>query len=290
MLAPAAGHIRLISTRVATVGREHDLVHGRALAVREVNIRDQELLARLRTLGSKVRCSAAMASGLAHGADDDAIVLLGLPEQELTPRVRSALAHLIDEVAGLRHELRATQRRLVELERLADEDALAPISNRRAFLRDLARAIGYVERYGVPCSLVYFDVDGLKAINDTHGHAAGDAALIHVAEVLRANTRTSDVVGRLGGDEFGVLLVHATEAIAASKADQLARVVAEARFVWDGRTIPISVAYGAHGLSPGEAPQDALAAADRAMYRQKRARGRGLPERHGPPRSGDDVR
>ena len=131
---------------------------------------------------------------------EEAVTLLGLPEEDLTPNVRAALCRLVEEVAALRQELGGTQSRLAELERLANEDALAPISNRRAFLRDLTRAIGYVERYGAACTLLYFDLDGLKAINDTFGHAAGDAALIHVAEVLLAQTRSSDVVGRLGGD------------------------------------------------------------------------------------------
>lgn len=199
---------------------------------------------------------------------------MGLPEQELTPTVRSALHHLIEEVAELRQELLTTQGRLAELERLADEDSPAPISNRRAFLRSLARTIGYVERYGAACSLLYFDVNGLKSINDTHGHAAGDAALIHVATVLRAHIRASDVIGRLGGD--GVLLTRANEAHAASKALILARTIAGTPLVWEGRRIAMSVAYGAHGLAPGEDPQEALAAADRAMYRQKRASGRTL--------------
>jgi diguanylate cyclase (GGDEF)-like protein len=244
-----------------------------------MKIRDQELLARLRAFGSKVRGSAAVVDDPADEGSNEALRLLGLPAQELTPKVRSALGQLIGEVAELRHELLTTQRRLMELERLADEDSLAPISNRRAFVRHLARTITYVARYGAACSLLYFDVNGLKTINDTHGHAAGDAALIHVADILRGNTRTSDMVGRLGGDEFGVLLARANEIIATNKAQQLARVVAEARFTWDGRTVPISVAFGAHGLSPGEDAQAALAAADRAMYRQKRAHGARPPSK-----------
>jgi diguanylate cyclase (GGDEF)-like protein len=170
----------------------------------------------------------------------------------------------------LRHELERTRSRLAELERLANEDSLTPISNRRAFLRDLARMIGYVERYGAACSLLYFDLNGLKAINDGFGHAAGDAALIHVAEMLLSHTRSSDVVGRLGGDEFGVLLTRADEAVALAKAEQLADVVARTPLVSKGQTIPISVACGAHRLAAGEEPQVALAAVDRAMYRQKR--------------------
>ena len=231
----------------------------------------KELLARLRRLGSR-----SGRGGVAVAADDP-VSLLGLPEQELTPSVRATLRQLIEEVAALRQELGFTQARLAELERLANEDSLAPIGNRRAFLRDLARTIGYVERYGAACSLLYFDLDGLKAINDTFGHAAGDAALIHVAEVLLAHTRSSDVIGRLGGDEFGVLLARADEAAARSKAERLCDAVALTRLRWKGETIPISVAFGAHGLVAGEEPQVALAAADRAMYRHKRERAHGRP-------------
>jgi diguanylate cyclase (GGDEF)-like protein len=233
-----------------------------------MKVRDEELLARLRVLAGRAQRGAAYTGG------DDPVSLLGLPERELTPTVRAVLRRLIEEMAVLRQELGSTHSRLAELERLADEDALAPISNRRAFLRDLSRAIGYVERYDAACSLLYFDLNGLKSINDGFGHAAGDAALIHVAEVLLSHTRRSDVVGRLGGDEFGVLLARAEETIAHDKACRLAESVAGSEFRWEGTTIPISVAYGAHRLSPGEDPQMALSAADRAMYRHKRAGGR----------------
>jgi len=239
-----------------------------------MKIRDEELLARLRALGSKARhAPRAAAAGLAAG--DDAVSLLGLPDDELTPSVRAALRQLIEEVIDLREQLLATQSRLAELERLADEDSLTPISNRRAFLRHLGRTISYVERYGAASSLLYFDLNGLKAINDHHGHAAGDAALLHVSQILLANTRSSDLVGRLGGDEFGVLLARADAESARTKAERLAETVAATRFEWEGRPIPVSVACGAHRLQPGEDVQQALAAADRAMYADKRARRRG---------------
>ena len=213
-------------------------------------------------------------TGSTTGAGPDPLDLMDLPEAELTPRVRTVLHRLLDELNGLRGELASTQSRLSEMERLADEDALAPISNRRAFLRELGRAIGHVKRYGSAKSLLYFDLNGMKAINDAYGHPAGDAALVHVADTLQSNVRSSDVVGRLGGDEFGVLLMRADRETAWRKAESLAAAVAQTPFVWQGRTIPLSVAFGAYEVRAGDDPQAVIAAADREMYGNKRA-GRG---------------
>ncbi len=238
-----------------------------------MKIRDVELLARLRALGGKARARAAVPAEAAPKPEDP-VSLLGLPELELTARVRAALRQLIDEVLGLRRQLAAAQSRVAELERLVDEDTLVPIRNRRAFLRDLARTLGEVERYGTAYGLLYFDVDGLKAINDQFGHGAGDAALVHVAGVLTANTRRSDVVGRLGGDEFGVLLARADQAVTQNKARGLAEAIGASQFRWEGALVPLSVAYGTYRLPAGQDAQTALAAADRAMYDHKHNRAR----------------
>ena len=80
------------------------------------------------------------------------------------------------EIAELRAEVALLSARLAEAEGLADRDALTPLLNRRAFMRELSRAQAFAERYDAPASLVYFDIDGLKAVNDRLGHAAGDAA------------------------------------------------------------------------------------------------------------------
>ena len=233
-----------------------------------MKIRDEELLARLRALGSKARRGLGPA-GTRLGPDD-VVPLLGLPEDELTPSVRAALVHLIEEVVELRQELARGHERLAELERLADEDALAPVFNRRAFLRHLGRTIGYIGRYKAESSLLYFDLNGLKAINDAFGHHAGDEALMHVAHTLLAQTRSSDLVGRLGGDEFGVILARAGAGIARLKAARLAEAVAARPVLVEEQSIGVRVAYGIYELKPGEEPQAALAAADHAMYEQKR--------------------
>ncbi len=98
------------------------------------------------------------------------------------------------------------------MEKTADQDQLLPLLNRRAFVRELTRYIAFTGRYNTPASLIYFDLNHFKQINDTHGHAGGDAALEHFAETLLSHVRDSDCVGRLGGDEFGVLLTHADQA------------------------------------------------------------------------------
>jgi diguanylate cyclase (GGDEF)-like protein len=194
-----------------------------------------------------------------------------VPGHAATPEIGEAVSRLAAERDRLREELAKARLQIASLERLADEDALTPVANRRAFVRQLARMIAFAQRYGVPASIVYFDVNNLKQINDSHGHPAGDAALRHVATVLAENIRTSDLIGRLGGDEFGVILAHTDEAQAHRKSAVLAEAVVERPLRWNEATIPLSVAYGVYTFCGSDDPQHAIEAADKAMYRQKRA-------------------
>jgi diguanylate cyclase (GGDEF)-like protein len=200
------------------------------------------------------------------------VALSGIPEAELTLAVRQALMKLLAEVHELRQQLKDSRARITFLERLADEDALTPIANRRAFVRELTRMVAFSQRYGSPASVVYFDVNGMKQINDLHGHAAGDAALTHIARTLVENIRSSDIVGRLGGDEFGVILAQANEQQANQKAASLAQAIAATPLQWNGGDIAVSAAYGVHSFSGVDDAQQAIDAADRAMYRHKRKR------------------
>jgi diguanylate cyclase (GGDEF)-like protein len=197
--------------------------------------------------------------------------VLGIPEAEFTPRVRDAIMGLMSEVDNLRRELSDTRARLDEAEKSADQDHMLPLLNRRAFVRELTRYIAFTGRYNTPASLIYFDLNRLKATNDTLGHAAGDAVLTKFSEVLLAHVRDSDCVGRLGGDEFAILLSHATQEQAMKKADVLAGAVQAAPAQWNGHSIPVSFAYGAFELKSGDNADIALARADEAMYAQKRA-------------------
>ena len=113
--------------------------------------------------------------------------MLGIPASELTPKVQEAIARLMAEVDSMRLELDESRQRIEYLEQLADQDTLAPVANRRAFVRELTRNLSYSERYGTPSSVIYPDLNGLKRLNDTKGHAAGDAAILKVPNLLAAN-------------------------------------------------------------------------------------------------------
>lgn len=221
------------------------------------------------TAAERVGVSGAVG---AHSFSDTSEIL-GIPESELTPKVRAAIMSLMAEVARLREELTRNRGRIDHLEKLADQDSLLPIYNRRAFVRELTRAISMTERYGQPSSIVYFDVNGMKRINDRLGHGAGDVALLRVADRLLANVRESDVVGRLGGDEFGVILFNADAATAHSKAASLAAAVSDEPIVYDTETLRLAVTYGTYTFNGKEDPVQAIAAADEAMYARKRLAG-----------------
>ena len=202
---------------------------------------------------------------------DDVATFLGITEAELTVNVRSGLARLLQEVDRMRREMAAMAKRVAYLEQLADEDPLTPIMNRRAFVRELTRQIAYAERYDVPSSVLYFDVNGMKEINDRYGHSAGDAALTHVANMLLANLRTSDIVGRLGGDEFAAILHQADLEAARVKAADLATVISETPFEHGGQSITMQISVGAFAFDGQSSPDEVLDQADREMYAQKRA-------------------
>ena len=208
----------------------------------------------------------------AERASDPAVPALhDIADAALAPELCEAFVRLTAERDRLRNELAKARGKITALERLADEDTLTPVANRRAFVRELTRMIAFAHRYGVPASLVYFDINNMKQINDVHGHPAGDAALHHIATVLRDNIRASDTVGRLGGDEFGVLLAQTDEQQAHGKAAALAEAIAETPLRWGKARVPVSAAYGVYAFSGSDKWRHVIAAADRAMYAQKRA-------------------
>lgn len=178
---------------------------------------------------------------------------------------------LMAEVDRLRNDIARLEERVSMLDRLAHQDSLIELPNRRGFLRQLESLIDRVTRYGGSAAMLFVDIDGLKVINDTFGHQAGDMALIQVARMLVGGVRKSDCVARLGGDEFGILLEQADEASARETAVRLVDHVAGSEFCFDGACLPLSVAIGVGMIEAGDAAEDVMARADRAMYEEKAA-------------------
>jgi len=167
-------------------------------------------------------------------------------------------------IAGL-SQLRRTQS---QLRLLATHDPLTTVLNARAFASQLAQELGRNRRYGRPLALIYLDLDDFKKVNDAHGHATGDAVLRLVADAMRSAVRQADVVGRLGGDEFGVLMPETDGTLAHAVATRLAGGI---RTVFRG-TPSVTASIGVVAVSCTEAGSDELLRkADQAMYEAKRA-------------------
>lgn len=178
---------------------------------------------------------------------------------------------LASEVARLRGEIARLQATVERLDELAHLDPLVELPNRRGFMRQLEGLIARVKRYGDDAAMLFVDIDGLKRINDSHGHRAGDEALIRVSQLLVGGVRNGDCVARLGGDEFGILLEHADQAVADETASRLVERIAECDFSHAGAPLPLGVAIGIGTITADDDPVTVMARADQAMYVKKAA-------------------
>jgi diguanylate cyclase (GGDEF)-like protein len=172
----------------------------------------------------------------------------------------------------LKAELARAQARIEQLEAFVETDFLLDIANRRGFERQLNRALSYIKRYQTRGALIVLDVDRLKPINDSFGHAAGDEVLKAVVAAISGQIRSSDVIGRLGGDEFAVLLWNLSETDAKAKASLLEQAIDRLTFAFRGRMISAGASAGVAVLDSRSTAQRALEEADSAMYVRKAQR------------------
>jgi diguanylate cyclase (GGDEF)-like protein len=191
--------------------------------------------------------------------------------QDWSTSARDLIDSLMIENEKLREQLHAQSLELREAQDMADADVLTPTLNRRAFLREVGRAMADCRRYGEEACLVYVDMDGFKSINDTYGHGAGDAALTHVAELLKASTREGDAIGRMGGDEFAVLLRRADLKSSRIKAMKLEAELALGTFEYNGLYLKCGGSFGVRAFTGQATPEAWLSEADAAMFLVKKA-------------------
>ncbi len=163
-------------------------------------------------------------------------------------------------------EMRILQARAEELERLATFDSLTGLSNRRVAEERLAAEASRSARHSQPLTVIAFDLDRFKEINDTYGHAAGDQVLKEFSRRLESAVRKSDIAARMGGDEFLILLPECDTSRVQLLLDRLRNM----QITYAGTRIPICFSAGWVGYENGETPEHFLERADRTLYAEKR--------------------
>jgi len=205
-----------------------------------------------------------------QGRISDQLSMLGIPDEQMTDEVKLAVTALLEKLEDTTRELSRTKENLSEMERLVDVDCVAPIPNRRAFMRRLNWAISMYQRYEHPSTLLYFDINDFKKINDDHGHAAGDLAILHVSHLLSSVMRGSDFLARIGGDEFAVIMYYANEDAARKRGELINQKLKSTPFMFAGKQLQLSTACGTYAIKPGDDAEACIAAADMSMYVDKR--------------------
>ena len=213
-------------------------------------------------------------AGLEAGADD--YLTKPYHKQELLARLRAG-----ERIYALQTELIQRQIELhkvnsefaklnMRLEDLANTDTLTGLANRRYFFDRFEETWALAQRNNQPLGCIMFDIDKFKVINDTHGHAAGDAVLQRVAETARNCLRRYDVLGRIGGEEFCVICPDTRIDNVARVAERIRVAVAELAIEYGQRSIPVTISLGVAGRSDVHAsPHDLTKAADDLLYRAK---------------------
>ena len=198
------------------------------------------------------------------GDDSDALLYYGLPLSMVAAAVLIAL--------GVADRLRDERLALTDAERRAQTDALTGVLNRRSLVERLDAACLRAQARGLPIALLFIDLDHFKEINDTHGHAAGDACLKAIIDPIHAELRQSDVIGRYGGEEFIVILSSADVGAAEPIAERIRRRVADVRVEGFGPPIRVTCSIGvATSDMLGVWGEKLIARADEAVYAAKRS-------------------
>lgn len=179
------------------------------------------------------------------------------------------ISEVLSYAAAAEQRMSEQKDRISYLENLSVTDELTGIANRRGLRRYLGTALAAANRHKESGILGFIDLDGFKKINDTYGHAAGDAVLRHVANLLKSTIRPSDEVARISGDEFAVVLARCSSNEGLDRLKQIQFVINTTDFTYGGTKMPISCSMGSHGFTAATDPTTLIKKADEAMYKNK---------------------
>jgi len=158
-----------------------------------------------------------------------------------------------------------------EIYRLMTFDGLTGAHNKRFFHEALEREVSRSKRYARDLSLILFDIDHFKKVNDTYGHIAGDAVLRQLAALVRANIRREDIFSRVGGEEFAIIVPETAAPDAAAVAGKIRSLVEATEMMFDAISIPVTVSLGVAGMDSNETSESLYAKADALLYRAKQS-------------------
>lgn len=190
---------------------------------------------------------------------------LGLSADAISEEAAGKLIELVIANARLSARIETLETQLKCAELLADNDPLCPLFNRRAFLRELTREIALAARHKTHLSVLYLDLDQFKRINDVHGHKVGDEVLVEVAKLLKSNVRSTDILARIGGDEFAIVLVKPEPSHTTRQVNALAQIFKRGGANLYGIKASIGAVVWRAGMTTSEIMQEA----DRAMFANK---------------------
>ena len=190
-------------------------------------------------------------------------------ERENAERDSHRIHDLKGQVADLEVQTLQLGERLAEQRKASQLDGLTGVNNRASFETELSREYDRWRRYQQPLSLLFWDIDKCKAVNDTYGHQAGDKIIQTVAKILESQSRNTDFLARYGGEEFVMLLPETSLSVACEVAEQLRAALEAAKFRYKGANVPITASCGVAEFAPTDEPHQLVERADKALYEAK---------------------